>query len=144
MSRDEIKKVILDALLCSSCSNEGNTLDHIVDALYCAGVITDTNNDLGKKDIKKKYGTYNNVRLTYTEYERLHEEFPGRANQAIEFLSEYMKMTGRRYQDHNLAIRKWVFDALDEKAIKDRKRADTVRFEKERLSFNLDDIFEKP
>ena len=151
MSRDDIKKVILDALLNSSydsenrCCSGGNTLDHIVDALYDAGVIVfDGDNQKNKSKVKRKYGTYQNVRLTDDECERLHAEFPGRANEAIDYLSEYIKMTGKSYKDHNLAIRKWVFDALDEKAAKDRKKADAARLEEGRLSFNLDDIFEKP
>lgn len=145
MSRDDIKKVILEALLSSSCCSGGNTLDHIVDALYDAGVIVfDGDNQKNKSKIKRKYGTYQNVRLTDDECERLHAEFPGRANEAIDYLSEYIKMTGKSYKDHNLAIRKWVFDALDEKAAKDRKKADAARLEEGRLSFNLDDIFEKP
>ena len=143
MSRDDIKKVILEALLSSSCCSGGNTLDHIVDALHDAGAINyDAVSE--KKTTKKKYGVYANVRLTDAEYERLHDEYPGRANQAIDYLSEYIKMTGKSYKDHNLAIRKWVFDALDEKAAKDRKKADAARLEESRLDFNLEDIFEKP
>ena len=151
MSRDDIKKVILEALLSSSydsenrCCSGGNTLDHIVDALHDAGVINyDAVSASVKKETKKKYGVYANVRLTDAEYERLHDEYPGRANQAIDYLSEYIKMTGKSYKDHNLAIRKWVFDALDEKAAKDRKKADAARLEESRLDFNLEDIFEKP
>lgn len=144
MSRDDIKKVILEALLSSSCCSGGNTLDHIVDALHDAGAINyDAVSASVKKETKKKYGVYANVRLTDAEYERLQYEHPGRADQAIDYLSEYIKMTGKSYKDHNLAIRKWVFDALDEKAAKERKKADAARLEEGRLSFNLDDIFEK-
>ena len=144
LDREALKKIILDALLCSSCCSGGNTLDHIVDALYDAGVISqECDIPAKKRNVKKKYGTYMNVRLTDEEHERLHDEFPGRANEAIDYLSEYIKMTGKSYKDHNLAIRKWVFDALDEKAAKDRKKADAARVEEGRLSFNLEDIFEK-
>lgn len=144
IEREALKQLILDALLCSSHSTGGNTLDHIADALYSAGVVVSSNEEKKKAPVKRKYGTYQNVRLTDEENERLHSDYPGKAKEAIDYLSEYMKMTGKSYKDHNLALRKWVFDALDERAYRDKKKAEAIRQEEGRLNFNLDDIFEKP
>ena len=144
IEREALKKIILDALLCSSHSAGGNALDHIADALYSAGVVSSADGEKKAAPVKKKYGTYQNVRLTDAENERLHEDFPGRAKEAIDYLSEYMKMTGKSYKDHNLALRKWVFDALNERAYRNKKKAETIRQEEERLDFNLDDFFETP
>ena len=114
IEREALKQLILDALLCSSHSAGGNALDHIADALYSAGVVVSSVEEKRKAPVKRKYGTYQNVRLTDEENERLHSDYPGKAKEAIDCLSEYMKMTGKSYKDHNLALRKWVFDALDE------------------------------
>lgn len=81
---------------------------------------TDTANavkEKGAKAPKKKkhrYGEYQHVLLTDDERDRLMDEFGDiRATKAITYLDEYIQMKGYKAKDHNLAIRKWVFDALD-------------------------------
>ena len=32
--------------------------------------------------------------------------------EAIKYLDEYIQMKGAKYKDHNLTLRKWVFDAV--------------------------------
>ena len=72
-----------------------------------------------KEDTKHKYGEYKNVLLTEAEHERLLAEENG--ERAIEFLSEYIKMKGYKAKDHNLAIRKWVFGAIEEQDTRERE-----------------------
>lgn len=73
-----------------------------------------------EKERKGKYGTFDNVLLTPTEYERLAEEYPN-LQEAINYFSEYLESTGKKYKSHNLALRRWVFDALREKEIKQKE-----------------------
>lgn len=68
------------------------------------------------KPIKHKYGEYNHVLLTDTERERLVNDFGEDTTlAAIKYLDEYIEMKGAKYKNHNLAIRKWVIDAVTKK-----------------------------
>ena len=67
---------------------------------------------LSTRPQKHKYGTYKNVLLTETEYQRLIEMPDGK--EAIEFFSEYREIKDYKSKNDNLAIRKWVFNALKE------------------------------
>ena len=80
-----------------------------------------------KKEKKSVYGEYQHVRLTDRERDRLFNDY-GEAETlaAIKHLDEYMQMTGRTYKDHNLALRKWVFDAVREKKTKQPKQDDIM------------------
>ena len=72
-----------------------------------------------RKEIKEKktklkdiYGTYQNVKLTSAEYDRLKNEFSN-ADEAINFFSKWIEEKGgTKSKDHNLAIRRWVIDAV--------------------------------
>lgn len=69
-----------------------------------------------KKDTKHKYGEYNHVLLTDKERERLVNDFGEEVtHNAIKYLDEYIEMKGAKYKNHNLAIRKWVIDAVTKK-----------------------------
>lgn len=69
-----------------------------------------------KKDTKHKYGEYNHVLLTDKERERLINDFgEDVTHDAIKYLDEYIEMKGAKYKNHNLAIRKWVIDAVTKK-----------------------------
>lgn len=65
------------------------------------------------KEEKNIYGEYAHVRLTDKERDKLFKDY-GEAEtlEAIKYLDEYMQMSGKKYKDHNLALRKWVFDAV--------------------------------
>lgn len=76
-----------------------------------------------KKESKNKYGTLKNVLLTPKEFETLKEEYPNDYLEAIEFLSEYMAMKNYKAKSHYLALRKWVFDALRERRVKEHELA---------------------
>ena len=71
------------------------------------------------RETKHLHGEYNNVRLTDKELETLYTDFgKDESDEAITFLSEYIKMKGYKVQSHYLALRKWVFDAVKEDRIK--------------------------
>ena len=85
------------------------------------------NNNNKEKNIKKrKYGEYQNVLLTDKEYEKLHDDYLN-ADDLIKFLDEYIEEKGYKSKSHNLAIRRWVVDAVKEKNI---KRKDAKKFDR--------------
>jgi len=69
---------------------------------------------LGKdKEPKHKYGEYSHVMLTDKERDRLMDEFGEQETlAAIKFLDEYIEEKGYKSKNHNLALRRWVFDAI--------------------------------
>ena len=73
----------------------------------------------GKKPAKQKYGEYHNVLLTDTEFEKLGDDFGADLrNKAISFLDAYIEEKGYKSKSHNLAIRRWVVDAVRENEAK--------------------------
>ena len=69
---------------------------------------TETINKREKKEIQHRYGSYENVLLSDTEYGKLRQEFPGDYQMRVERLSEYMASTGRSYKNHLATIRSWA------------------------------------
>ena len=69
---------------------------------------TETINKREKKEIQHRYGSYENVLLSDTEYGKLRQEFPGDYQIRVERLSEYMASTGRSYKNHLATIRSWA------------------------------------
>lgn len=81
------------------------------------------------KATKHKFGEFKKVRLTSDERQKLEDEYgKERTQQAITFLDEYIEMKGYKAKSHYLAIKKWVFDALDE-AEEKRSRSNKGRKE---------------
>lgn len=75
------------------------------------------------KTSKKTYGTYNHVRLTDEEYDRLCNDYgQSKVQQAIDFFDAYIEEKGYKCKSHNLAMRRWVFDA-----VKDNNKAKNVK-----------------
>ena len=67
-------------------------------------------------DPKHKYGEYKHVLLTDKEYERLINDYgEDDARAAIKFLDEYIEEKRYKSNSHNLALRRWVFDAVKER-----------------------------
>lgn len=65
---------------------------------------------------KTTYGTYGNVKLTQEEFDRLCTEYGEQeTTKAINYLDEYIEEKGYKSKSHNLAIRRWVFDAVKER-----------------------------
>jgi hypothetical protein len=77
------------------------------------------------KEVKNIYGEYRHVRLTDRELDRLFNDY-GEADTlaAIKYLDEYIQeKPSYKSKDHNLAMRRWVFDAVNEKKAKSRPQA---------------------
>ena len=95
-----------------------------------ADINTDENKDGGKppartkkpKETKESFGEYRNVKLSLSEHQKLQEEY-GEAEtaEAIIFLDEYIEEKGTKYKSHYLAMRRWVFDAVQERNQKKKK-----------------------
>lgn len=77
------------------------------------GIDIDTNSS-SKKPKKHKHGEYGHVLLSDKELEKLNEEYGiDRTQRAITYLDEAKEMKGYKYKSDYLAMRKWVFDAVD-------------------------------
>lgn len=87
-----------------------------------------------KKDIRHKYGEYQNVLLTDTDMEKLKAEFPADYEERIERLSSYIASTGKSYKNHLATIRNW--------ARKDAEKVAPKVTPKDNGSFDTDDFFE--
>lgn len=82
-----------------------------------------------KRPPKKKYGEYKHVLLTDDEYNRLCDDFTFlTANDAIKFLDEYIEEKGNKYKSHNMAIRRWVIDAVKERERKRKSGSSNNKF----------------
>ena len=86
-----------------------------------------------EKKLKHKYGEYKRVLLTDEELEKLNKEFGEEKTQkAITYLDEYIEMKGAKYKSHYLAMRKWVFNAVEEKEQKSTKTNDKGKSTKDK------------
>ena len=75
-----------------------------------------------KKPPKQSYGEFKNVLLTETEYENLANSFGYElTHKAINFLDAYIEEKGYKSKSHNLAIRRWVIDAVKENESKPKR-----------------------
>ncbi len=61
-----------------------------------------------KKEVRHKYGEYQNVLLSDTDLEKLKADFPNDWTDRIENLSNYMASTGKSYKNHLATIRNWA------------------------------------
>lgn len=69
-----------------------------------------------KQNTKHIYGEYKHVRLTDEEHQRLIKDYGfNQTNEAIQYLDEYIEMKGASYKNHNLVLRKWVYEAVKSK-----------------------------
>lgn len=68
-----------------------------------------------KKEKKIAYGEYSHVKLTQTEYDRLVKDYGEQETKnAIKYFDEYIEDKGYKSKSHNMAMRRWVFDAVKE------------------------------
>lgn len=68
------------------------------------------------KPVKHKRGEYEHVLLTDDEYNKLCVEYGhDKTNEAIKFLDEYIEEKGYTSKSHYLAIKRWVFNAVEKK-----------------------------
>ncbi len=71
------------------------------------------------KPVKHKYGEYKHVMLTDAEHDKLTDDFGSDLrDKAIKLLDEYIEEKGYKSKSHNLAIRRWVMDAVREREAK--------------------------
>ena len=77
-------------------------------------------NDKNDKNEKNTYGEFHHVRLTDQELERLKSDLgESMTDECIKFLDEYMEEKPKyKSESHNLAIRRWIVDAVKEKQAK--------------------------
>ena len=69
---------------------------------------------------KNTYGEFGLVKLTETEFKKLHTDFDN-ADELIKFLDEYIEMKGYKAKSHYLAIKKWVVQAVKEQKLRSDK-----------------------
>jgi hypothetical protein len=76
-------------------------------------------NDNYNENINNNLGKNSNIVLSEYEYQKLCEDYTlQKANQAIDFLSDWgleKPKQFKEYKNHNLTLRRWVFDAIDKK-----------------------------
>lgn len=76
----------------------------------------DTVTEKKEKEHKSTFGEFKHVRLTDPEYQKLCQDFGNtETHKAIKYLDEYIEEKGYKSKSHNLAIRRWVFDAVKER-----------------------------
>jgi hypothetical protein len=92
----------------------------LANASKCYQVLEEKNKKQ-EKEPKETYGTGGNVKLTIAEYEKLVTDYGAdKTNKAIELLDGYIADKGYKSKDNNRALRRWVFDAVEEQ---EQKRA---------------------
>ena len=64
--------------------------------------------NIGKTEVRHRYGEYKNVLLSDTEMEKLKAEFPNDYESRIEDVSNYCKSHGKTYKDYLATIRSWA------------------------------------
>ena len=69
--------------------------------------------------------------LTKNELEKLESQYPQEFEAIIDYLSSYIEMKGYKANSHYLAIRKWVYDAVE----KEERKA-----QKEKAGINWDEL----
>lgn len=115
-----------DLIICNADSQD----------LKQSNTYNNTKNKTSKKDIphKHKRGEYGHVLLTDEQEQKLMDEYGEIVTiKAIEFLDEYIEEKGYKAKNHYLTIRRWVIDAVKERAPKDRGLGS---------SFDTDEFFE--
>ena len=72
-----------------------------------------------EKPQKHKYGSYGNVRLTDAELDKLNNDYgESKTEAAIRFLDEYIAEKDYKSKSHYLAMRRWVFQAVEDRKTK--------------------------
>lgn len=67
-------------------------------------------------DPRHPFGEYRHVRLSDKEYEKLVNEYgQEQTDKAITFFDEYIEYKGYKCKNYYLAMKKWVFNAMNEK-----------------------------
>ena len=123
-------------------SNKKNN-NNINNNIYIPPIVP-LNGDGDTPKLARPYGAYGNVLITEDEKALLDAEFPGRVDAAIKDLDEKMELSERnknRYgqMNHYLLIKREL-----EKVDKASRTCGYVPVDDGRLSFDIEDIFERP
>ena len=109
------------------------------------------NKNNSKKDSDNKeynYGANNNIILSVAEYEKLISDYGQlKTLKAIDYLSDWglEKPTKfKEYKNHNLTLRRWVFDAIDKKpSFLDPKKLEADKYIEDRKQAILRGTYEQ-
>ena len=94
------------------------------------------------KPPKHKYGEYQHVLLTDNEYENIANTFgQDMLKKAIKFLDEYIEEKGYKSKSHNLAIRRWVIQAVQEQEAKEQRKQNYGGYQKQSKAEELDEFY---
>lgn len=108
-------------------TNERPTNDQPVTTNKNVKNVKNVKNDKNEKNNKHRHGEYQHVLLTNIEFEKLGKDFGDvQRDKAISFLDAYIEEKGYKSKSHNLAIRRWVIDAVKEKQGKQPVRKEPV------------------
>ena len=90
-----------------------------------------------KKPTKHKYGEFQKVRLTDEELQKLNDEYgESLTDEIITYFDRYIEEKHYKSQSHYLAIKRWVFDAVQEKKMKKKPQTNY----REKLGNSTDDF----
>ena len=94
------------------------------------------------KSEKDSYGIYQNVLLSFEEYEKLVDYVGEEATKkAITFLDEYIEEKGYKSKSHYLAIKRWVIQAVNEYEAKQHKSRSKNKFQNfEQREYDFDEL----
>lgn len=110
-----ISNSISDSIEKDIC-NVNNNEESYHDSLDDSSSKPKTRKKAKAEEPKKKYGEFGNVLLTETEYIRLGEDYgEEKRDAAIKYLDLYIPDKGYKSKSHNMAMRRWVFNAIEEK-----------------------------
>ena len=94
------------------------------------------------KQPKHKYGEYQHVLLTDNEYANIANAFgQDMLKKAIKFLDEYIEEKGYKSKSHNLAIRRWVIQAVQEQEAKEQRKQNYGGYQKQSKAEELDEFY---
>ena len=111
---ETVKKIINEYEIENHNDNDNEVSYH--DSYNDSSSIPEKSSVKPKKPSKHKHGEYNNVLLTDSEFEKLTSDYGELLrDKAISFLDEYIEEKGYKSKSHNLAIRRWVIGAVQEK-----------------------------
>lgn len=96
----------------------------------------------GKKPVKHKHGEFQNVLLTDAEFEKLAVDFGSDLrDKAISFFDAYIEEKGYKSKSHNLAIRRWVIDAVKDRANRKPQTIKQPIYQKQTKAEELDEFY---
>lgn len=119
-----------------------DTTDTVTDTDTDTDNVSDYKERKNRKEKKHKYGEHQKVLLTDSEYERLAEDYGEHLRaESIIFLDAYIAEKGYKSQSHNLAIRRWVMDAVRERMDRKVQPVRQGNYQKQTKADELNDFY---